>query len=186
MFDQLIKSFTEPYFKQTANKGAQAGLTAKWGILLAGIAGLIACFLGGLQHYIPAFLLLLIFLCILELAQKLPGETGFYLALRALVYLLIINSFIFFFVIGQPHQALAAGFIILTFSVFIVSADLLPAGKDHSGSSIVSRLIGKTETFIFLGLACLIPDAFAALGIIFAILCWITIAGRLWEGLRAS
>jgi len=186
MLDQFIKSFTEPYFKQAADKAAQAGLSAKWGILLAGLAGMIACLFGGFENYVAGFVALVIFLVIIELTHKLPGESSFYLELRNLVYLLITNGFIFFLVISQSHQALAAAFIILTFSALVFSLRLLPAGKSHGEVNIIAGLVGKTETFIFLGLACLIPDAFAALGIIFAILCWITIAGRLWEGLRAS
>jgi phosphatidylglycerophosphate synthase len=101
----------------------------------------------------------------------------------------------FAFAVADPAaNALAAAFLLFAFMgtgssflAFAVMAAKRGITTDLRGRKSLYYLGGLaegTETILFLALACLLPDQFAALALVFGLACWVTTAARVTAGLQ--
>lgn len=119
-------------------------------------------------------------------SDKGPGDRGAFFDI--LCDFVFYAGIVFFFALGRPEAALPAAFLIFSFigtatSFLAYGIIATRRGLNHERQGkksfyYAAGLCEGTETIIFLVLICLIPGHFPALAVSFAVLCWITTAGR--------
>lgn len=193
MLDSKLRPLIDPPLNLVADIIAATGITADI-ITLAGFLCSLCSFAAlALQAYGVA-------LCFIILSRLMDGLDGAVARASAqgpsdrgaffdiLTDFIFYGGTVFFFAVGRPDAALAAAFLIFSFigsGVSFLAYSIMTAKRglnhDRQGQKsfyYVAGLCEGSETIIFLVLFCLLPDHFAALSILFGILCWITAAGR--------
>lgn len=110
-------------------------------------------------------------------------------------YLDIISDFIIYpaiplaFAITNPHQALAAAFVIfamagamtsfLAFAILCAKNDMETTKRGQKSFYYLGGLCEGFETAVFLGAMCFFPGYFSLLAWIFGVLCCLTTLGRI-------
>ena len=123
-------------------------------------------------------------------SSKLTDLGGF---LDIVLDFIVYAGLVFAFAVADPERnALAAAFLLFAFmgtgSSFLAFATM--AAKRGISSELRGRkslyylggLTEGTETVLFLGLACLLPEKFTPLALVFGSLCWLTTLGRVMAG----
>ncbi|UJF18600.1 CDP-alcohol phosphatidyltransferase family protein [Vibrio sp. SS-MA-C1-2] len=174
----------------------RAGFTANQITVIGFIIGLLALPALAYQHY----LLALVAIILNRIFDGLDGA----LARRQGItdcggFLDITLDFIFYslipfgFIIANPEQnAIAGAFLIYAFigtgSSFLAFAIMASKKKidnpvyKNKSLYYIGGLTEGTETITCFVLFCLFPSYFVILSTIFATLCWITTASRIWAG----
>lgn len=178
MLDSLFKPAITPQLSNAATKLSENGLNADRTTIIAYALGLFSCLAIGFQSYLLAVILLIASRGIDAVAKHMGGATGIGSKLRPTLNVLLMSAFVFFFAIGQDHQALAAAFLILTYAVLFSFA--VANAPTSDGAFHPANIVENSELAIFMVLICLTPGAFSAYTAIFVIMCWVTIAGRVW------
>ncbi|MFL5332547.1 MAG: CDP-alcohol phosphatidyltransferase family protein [Geminicoccaceae bacterium] len=108
---------------------------------------------------------------------------------------IVYAGMVFAFAVADPGaNALAAAFLLFAFMgtgssflAFAVMAAKRRLSTDLRGRKSLYYLGGLAEgmeTMLFLALACLVPDRFAALALVFAGMCWLTTLARIAAGFQ--
>jgi phosphatidylglycerophosphate synthase len=108
---------------------------------------------------------------------------------------IVYAGMVFAFAFADPGaNALAAAFLLFAFMgtgssflAFAVMAAKRRLSTDLRGRKSLYYLGGLaegTETILFLALACLLPDRFTALALVFAGMCWLTTLARVAAGFQ--
>lgn len=117
-------------------------------------------------------------------------------------YLDIVCDMLFYalcalgFALARPENTLAAAVLLASFvgtaSSFLAWAVLASARNLHTTARgrksfyHAGGLIEGSETVAFLIVACVFPSAFSIIAAVFALLCLVTIGGRIWMAYRAT
>lgn len=177
---------------------AQAGITANAVTVLGLAVGLAAVPLLAGQHYGWALLCIVVS----RILDGLDGaiargsrQTDFGGYLDIVCDMIFYGGVVYGFALAQPHNAAWAA--LLLFSFMGTSASFLAwaaiAAKRGLETEAQGRksffysagLIEGSETIAFLGAFCLFPEWFRELAVAFAVLCGITVAGRIHAAARA-
>lgn len=120
---------------------------------------------------------------------KETGATDFGGYLDIVLDMIFYAGFVFFFCLGVPDSFAFGAFLIFSFigtSASFLTYAIIAAkrGEDTQARGEKSfyhaaGLMEGTETIIFMVLACLLPQYFEFLALMFAFLCWITVGGRI-------
>ena len=73
----------------------------------------------------------------------------------------------------------------LAFAILAAKRGLATEARGRKGFYHLGGLAEGTETALFLVLICLWPDGFGLLALVFSVLCWLTVAGRVADARRA-
>lgn len=196
MFDPRINRIVKPVLAQVAKVFVGAGISANQVTIAGFLMGLLAVPLLAYEAYIAALVMILLN----RVADGLDGAIArIQGATDAGGYLDITLDFIFYsavvygFLLADPQaNAGVAGLLMVTFmatgSTFLAFAVLAAKYKienPHYPNKSLHYMGGITEgfeTILAFVLFCLWPQYFVWLGLIFALLCWITALSRLWAG----
>ena len=193
MLDEKLRPYINAPLNTVAIKLLKFGLKANTLTFIGFCIGLCAFFSLYIQNYTFA----LIFILISRLFDGLDGavarhqEQGptdkgaFYDIVSDFIF---YSGVVFFFALGNPEHALVAAFLIFSFmgtassflayGIIAAKRGVMHSKQGEKSFYYAAGLCEGTETIIFLISFCLFPGLFAPLAILFAILCWITTAGR--------
>ncbi|MGE3718550.1 MAG: CDP-alcohol phosphatidyltransferase family protein [Bauldia sp.] len=103
--------------------------------------------------------------------------------------LLIYSGFVLGFALGRPHEAIPALILIYTFlatgAAFLAAANIAARRRitkepaERKSFFYRTALAEGSETAVYLGLICTLPDYFAILSYVFAALGWLSLGGYL-------
>lgn len=187
MLDSFMRPLIDKPMTLAAGKIVEAGVSANQVTLFGFIAGLAALLAVGLGAYEAGLTLILVNRLAVGLdgaVARLTRTTDFGAFIDRLADFIIVSGFVFFFALSQPHQAMAAAFLL--FAYMGGGAVFLIGGRNgaHGGAASFFHLGGPaegTQTILFMILACLYPVAFSAIAVIYGTMCWITTLARFWE-----
>ena len=196
MLDRLAIDLLRPTLAKAARASAHLGLQADHVTLIGFGIGMVAAGAIATQHFIAGLVLLL-------LSRLCDGVDG---ALARLstptdrgAFLDITLDFLFYaaiplaFALADPAaNALAAAVLLaafvgtgssfLAFSVLAAQRGLKSEAYPSKGIYYLGGLTEATETLVCFAAMCLWPSYFPLLATVFAVLCGLTIATRLWAG----
>lgn len=196
MLDARLRRLIDPPLDRAgtvlARRGMRADTVTVAGFVL-GIAAMLAVMAG-------AYGAGLALLALNRLADGLDGAVARHSRLTDLGgFLDIVLDFIvyagmvFAFAVADPERnALAAAFLLFAFMgtgssflAFAIMAAKRRISTDLRGRKSLYYLGGLTEgteTILFLTLACLLPERFVVLALLFGAMCWATTLGRVLAG----
>ncbi|KNZ32426.1 MAG: membrane protein [Methylibium sp. NZG] len=196
MLDRLAIDLLRPALMRVARASARVGLHADQVTLIGFAIGLGAAGAIAAQHYLLGLALLLTSrLCdgidgaLARLSQ--PTDRGAFLdiTLDFLFYAAIPLAFAW---ADPADNALAAAVLLaafvgtassfLAFSVLAAKRGLTSTAYPSKGIYYLGGLTEATETIVCFAAMCLWPAYFPQLAMVFAALCGLTIATRLWAG----
>jgi phosphatidylglycerophosphate synthase len=196
MLDRPVRKLIDPSLETLAARLAALGVSAN-ACTVAGFAlGMLGCVAIAYQQY----LLGLVFILANRLADGLDGSIARHSRSTDVGgFLDIVLDVLFYggvplaFAVAQPAHLLPAGFLIYSFMgttgsflAYAVIAAKRGVTSDHEGRKSFVYSVGLmegTETVLFFTLFCLFPHRFAMLAWIFAGLCWVTVALRIFSGI---
>jgi phosphatidylglycerophosphate synthase len=193
MFDAALRQYIDPPLNSVGSKIARMGISANVVTFAGFLIGLAAIPFIIWEQYLPALALIILN----RLFDGLDGAVARQSILSDFGgYLDIICDFIFYsgivfaFAAARPENALPAAFLIFSFigttATFLAYAAM--AAKHNITTDIrgikslyyLGGLAEGAETILVFVLFCLIPDYFNAVAWIFAGMCWITTATRVY------
>ena len=196
MLDRLAIDLLRPTLAKAARASAHLGLQADHVTLIGFGIGMVAAGAIATQHFIAGLVLLLLSrLCdgvdgaLARLST--PTDRGAFLdiTLDFLFYAAIPLAFAF---ADPAANALAAAVLLaafvgtgssfLAFSVLAAQRGLKSEAYPSKGIYYLGGLTEATETLVCFAAMCLWPPYFPLLATVFAALCGLTIATRLWAG----
>lgn len=196
MFDARLRPVIDPILSAIAGS-CSAYVSANQVTVGGFVIGLLAVPLLAAELYLPALLIILI-------NRFLDGLDGAVARRNGVTdlggYLDIVLDFVFYsavvlgFCLAQPEHAVHGAFLIFsfvctgsTFLTFSIFAERHKLTSVRHGSKSIYYLGGLTEgfeTIMFFVLACLLPEAFQLLAVVFGVLCCITAASRVVTAVR--
>lgn len=194
MLDAYIRPLIDKPLTAGAQKIVEAGLSANqvtfFGFII-GLAGLVAIGMGAYEAGLVLILMNRLADGLDGAVARLTQKTDFGAYIDILTDFIIYSGFVLFFALSQPHQAMAAAFLLFAymgtgtaFLAYAIIAAKRGMETTRNGEKSFFHLGGiaeGTETILFMILACLYPVAFSAIAVIYGTLCWITTLGRFWE-----
>jgi phosphatidylglycerophosphate synthase len=192
MFDATLRPLIDPPLNRVAAVAIRLGLSANATTILGFVVGLAAVPFIASEDYLWAIPLIL-------LSRLLDGLDGA-IARRTQTtdlgaYLDICLDFIFYaaivfgFALARPENALPAAFLLFSFSgtastflAFAIFAERRKITIDirgHKSLYYLGGLTEGTETIAAFILACVFPDVFAWIAIVFGTLCFVTTGTRI-------
>lgn len=200
MFDEKLKPTIDPYLNKLADQLGKIGVGANQITIYGFIVGIVGCVAVGMASYMfGLFLILLNRLCdgvdgAVARYNRTQGKdlSPFGAYLDIILDMILFGAFVFLFVMGQPHHATAAVFMLFSYvGLFATSlgAHMMGTAEYNLQRSFLHpvNLIEGTEIIVFMILVCFHPDAFSAIAIIFGTLCWLTTISRIfftWRDLK--
>jgi phosphatidylglycerophosphate synthase len=195
MIDGLIRPWIDPPLARAASYIARTGASADAITIGGGVLGVAGAAAVAAGQFTLAFVLLIANRFADGLdgpVARLSGATdrGAFLdiALDFLVYASVPLAFAW----RAGANALPAAFLLasflangsafLAFSVIAGKRGLTTAAQGKKSIYYLAGLAEGSETVVFMIAVCLFPQAFPAFAVAFAILCWISAAGRLVLG----
>lgn len=193
MIDSRIRPVIDPISDHIGKGLVRLGLTANMVTIIGGFLGFFAFFALCFQYYHWA----LIFIMFNRVFDGLDGAVARQTGITDLGgYLDIVIDFIFYaliplgFAVGNPALALPAAVLITSFVgtgtsflAFAILAEKRGISTDIRGKKSIYYLGGLTEgfeTILALVLMCIFPQFFTIIAYVFAGLCWITTATRIY------
>ncbi len=198
MLDARLRRLIDPPLDRAGRWLAVRGVDADTVTIVGFVFGLLAMLAIMREAYLAGLALLLVN----RAADGLDGAVARQSRATDLGgFLDIVLDFIFYagivfaFAVADPERnALAAALLLFafvgtgsSFLAFAIMAAKRGLATDRRGRKSLYYLGGLTEgseTILFMALACLMPDRFALLAGIFALLCWLTTLGRCLSGLQ--
>jgi len=199
MLDSFIRPLIDPALAKVARSALSVGLSANRVTLTGCLCGMIAFLFLAQQAYWGAlsFVILSRFLDGLDGAmarQSTQGITDLGGFFDTVCDFMFYAGFPFFFAVGRPEEALPAAFLIFSFmgtaSSFLAYAVIAAKrGINHERQGkksffYLGGLMEGTETIFVFVLICLLPEYFATLAVVFGLLCWLTVVGRVRQAIR--
>lgn len=196
MLDSLLKPYTEKPLARAASALVEKRFTSGQILMGALFAAFLAAFTAGMQAYVFAFLLLLVFRLLLEIEPAMARVRE-----RSLLETLLCGAvppagfaiIVLLFGMGT-NQGMGAAFMLFCYLILtLTSASLLYLEdritvSDNPGpiASILSRLVGRTETHIYFLLIFIYSDAFSAVSMIFGLLCLAAACGQVITAFKSA
>jgi phosphatidylglycerophosphate synthase len=197
MFDSRLRPLIDPVSNRLGLGLVHFGVTANMVTVTGGVFGVMACLALCLQSYNLA----LVFIVLNRIFDGLDGAVARHQGITDLGgYLDIVIDFIFYaiipmgFAIGNPDYALPAAVLITSFVgtgssflAFAIMAEKRGISTDIRGRKSLYYLGGLTEgfeTIVALILMCIWPEYFPVIAYVFAGLCWITTATRIYWAVK--
>lgn len=199
MLDRHLRPLIDRPLDAAGQRLARVGITAN-ALTVAGFAvGLAAMAALALQAYGAAAVLVAVNRLLDGLdgsvARAHGGGTDFGGFLDIVLDFIVYAGVVFAFAVGRPEDALAAAFLILSYigsggsflayAVVAAKRGQVSTARGHKALYFVGGLAEGSETALFMLAICLFPAAFPVLAVGFAILCWLTAAGRIWAAWSA-
>ena len=195
MLDSYIRPLLNPVIDSLGKGLAKAEISAGV-VTVTGFCFAIGSFAALVLHIYMVALVLVIISRIFDnidvaVARHSPGgDTVFRSYLDTVTDMLFYAGFVFFFAFGHPDDRLAAAFLL--FSIMGWGCAFLTYGKfaekikqkDKKPLFHLGNLIGGTEIVAAFILACLFPEKFTMIAVIFGILCLLTTIGRTRMAMR--
>ncbi len=194
MFDNKIRTLIDPPIDKLGAGLARAGISANGVTVFGFLAGILAA----LAIVFSYFHLALVLILISRLADGLDGAVARANRKTDLGGFLDISlDFIFYgmvplaFVVNDPGSNAVAGAVLIFafyatgsgFLAFALMAEKRGVGDEDRGSKSLVYTTGLAEgaeTIAVFLLFCLFPAWFAGIAYVFAALCLITVAARIW------
>lgn len=197
MLDAAARRLVDPPLARCAAVLDRAGIGAN-AITLAGFAiGLLGAAALALQSHGTALLLILANRVMDGLDGAVarrgePSDLGGYLDI--LCDFIFYNAVVFGVALGRPDHAVAAAFLMLSFTgtgtsflafaVLAAKRGITTAARGRKSLYYLGGLTEGTETILLFVAICLVPDAFPWMAWVFGALCWATTAGRVAAAIR--
>ncbi len=197
MLDARLRKIIDPSLDRAARVAASLGISANTLTGIGFVVGLLAVPFLATERYPIALALILANRLFDGLDGAVARQTG---PSDAGGYFDVVCDFLFYsavpfgFALARPENELAAAFLIFSFvgtgTSFLAYAAIAAKrgiASDTYGPKAIHYLGGLTEgteTILAFVLFCLLPDAFPAIAVLFATLCWITSASRMWTAWR--
>jgi phosphatidylglycerophosphate synthase len=196
MLDGRLRPLIDPALDRVGRALAARGIGAD----AVTVAGFVPGVLAILAVAAEAYGLGLVLLLLNRAADGVDGAVARHTRLTDLGgFLDIVLDFIvyagmvFGFAAADPaRNGLAAAFLLFAFMgtgssflAFAIMAAKRQLATDHRGRKSLYYLGGLTEgteTILFLALACLLPQHFPLLAVLFGVMCWLTTLGRVLTG----
>jgi phosphatidylglycerophosphate synthase len=193
MLDGAVKKVLDPVFSGVARHLAKTGISANVITLTAVVVGLAVLIPLALQSYFVALALI----AVNRLLDALDGAVARRNGITDLGgFFDVVGDFIFFgavvlgFALADPQaNALAAAWLLFAFmgaeASFLAYAALAERhhfhSEGHGQKSIffLGGLVEGSETVSVFVLACIFPQWFAWIAVIFGVLCWMTTGARI-------
>lgn len=192
MLDGAAKGLLDPPFDWIARYVARTGISANVVTLTATVVGLAVLVPLTLGDYIWALLLIVANRILDQLDGAVARRNG---PTDLGGFFDVVGDFIFFgavvlgFALADPAvNALAASWLLFSFmgveASFLAYAALAEKHRFHTGSHgtksifFIGGLVEGSETAAAFVLACLFPDWFAWIAVVFGVLCWMTTGAR--------
>ncbi len=193
MIDAAIRQYIDPPLNSAGAKIAAVGVSANTVTIVGFLLGMTAIPFVVSGNYLVA----LVFILLNRLFDGLDGAVARQTILSDFGgYLDIVSDFIFYsgivfaFAWASPENALVAAFLIFSFmgtaSTFLAYAAM--AAKYDISTDIrgikslyyLGGLAEGAETIAVFILFCLVPEFFSIIALVFAVMCWITTATRIY------
>jgi phosphatidylglycerophosphate synthase len=193
MLDGAVKKVLGPVFNGIARQLAKTGISANVITLTAVVVGLSVLIPLALQNYLVALGLI----AVNRLLDALDGAVARRNGITDLGgFFDVVGDFIFFgavvlgFALADTEaNALAAAWLLFAFmgaeASFLAYAALAEKHNFHTESHgkksifFVGGLVEEVETVVAFVLACVFPDWFPWIAVIFGVLCWMTTGARI-------
>ena len=194
MLNPQIQSLTQMIVEKILSRYSEVSLSPLLCLALSIGLTLIAAFFAGITSFILAIFLLIAKLFIdgiCDYYMRQDNPDALYAYVNDISHIFGFGLIIFVMGVGL-QQNLAAGFAILSYLVLINTSQgtaLHSIGKQETDLTIgqvaisPARLIEQAEAHIFMIIVMLIPSAFAPLAAFFGLMCWITLACKLYENI---
>jgi phosphatidylglycerophosphate synthase len=197
MLDPYLRPFIDPPLNYLGKKISQAGLSANF-ITLTGFlfGGLAMAAIAHEKYFLGLGLFLLNRFCdgidgAIARHSKLTDLGGY---LDIVCDFIIYAGMVFAFAFVNAINGFWAAFLIFSFigpMVSFLAYAIIAAKHQHTTEARGKKsffhaggICEGSETFIFLGLMCIFPQAFRLLALIFGTLCWATTIQRLYYAAR--
>ena len=193
MLDGAVKRLFDPLFNGVARYLARTGISANFITLTAVAVGLAVLIPLAMQNYLMALALI----AVNRALDALDGAVARRNGITDLGgFFDVVGDFIFFgavvlgFAIAEPeNNALAASWLLFAFmgteASFLAYAALAEKHHFHSESHgqksifFLGGLVEGVETVAAFVLACIFPQWFPWIAVIFGVLCWMTTGARI-------
>jgi phosphatidylglycerophosphate synthase len=193
MLDGAVKRLFDPLFNGVARYLARTGISANFITLTAVAVGLAVLIPLAMQNYLMALALI----AVNRILDSLDGAVARRNGITDLGgFFDVVGDFIFFgavvlgFAIAEPeNNALAASWLLFAFmgteASFLAYAALAEKHHFHSESHgqksifFLGGLVEGVETVAAFVLACIFPQWFPWIAVIFGVLCWMTTGARI-------
>jgi phosphatidylglycerophosphate synthase len=193
MLDGAVKKVSRPVFDWIARYLAKIGISANLITLTAVVVGLAVLIPLTLQNYILALMLILAN----RILDALDGAVARRNGITDLGgFFDVVGDFIFFgavvlgFALADAEaNALAAAWLLFSFmgteASFLAYAALAEKHRFHTESHgtksifFLGGLVEDVETLVAFALACLFPQWFPWIAVIFGVMCWMTTGARI-------
>jgi len=181
MLDGALRRFSVPVTAR-ASQWLYRKPLAPWGLLAASFAaGLGSSLAISRSLYLPGLALL----AASKLSSAFAGPVEDAVSPRALLGfvadILVTASIPFAFALADPSRALAGCFLIL--AMLLSCASYSASARAGTKPWFRGGLIGRTESFLALSLACAAPTWFGPVAYVLGVLCFLTAGMRIAEGL---
>ncbi len=194
MLDAYIRPLIDPPLNAIGKRAVALGMTANTITGIGFLYGLIAIIMILNQQYLVA----MAFICLNRLFDGIDGAVARHSNLSdfggfidIVCDFIIYSGVIFAFGVADPEHLFCASFLVFSFIGPITS--FLAYATIAAKRQIVSVCRG-TKSFYYLGgicegtetaavliLCCIMPQYFNAISIIYAVLCWLTTIGRVYN-----
>lgn len=196
MLDGRLRPLIDPPLDRLGHVLASRGVGAN----VVTVGGFAVGLLAILAVALEAYLLGLVLLLVNRLADGLDGAVarasrftdlgGF---LDIVLDFILYAGMVFAFALADPAaNALAAAFLLfafmgtgasfLAFAIMAAKRQVTTAQRGRKSLYYLGGLTEGTETILFLAAACLLPDWFTLLALVFGLMCWLTTVGRIVTG----
>ncbi len=198
MLDAALRPLIDPPLNLGAKGFVRLGISANTVTWIGFGVGLMAIPLLAFHAYIPA----LVLIAIRSIADGLDGAiarathvTDYGGFLDISLDFIFYSGIVFGMALGRPDDALFGAFLIwafmangttfLTFAILAAKHDITTEIRGSKSLYYLGGLAEGTETLLVFLLFCLFPDWFAAICVIFGIMCVVTAAGRIMAAKEA-
>ncbi len=197
MLDARLRKAIDPSLDRAARVAVSAGISANTLTAIGFVVGILAVPFVASERYWIALALILANRLLDGLdgaaaRRTSPSDAGGYFDI--VCDFLFYSAVPFGFALARPENQLAAAFLIFSFvgtgTSFLAYAAIAAkrgiASEAYGPKAIyyLGGLTEGTETILAFVLFCLLPDRFPAIAVLFATLCWITCASRMWTAHR--
>ena len=192
MLDSTIRPLIDPGLQKLAVAISDYGISANQVTVAGFVLGILTIPTIAFEYYWLAFVLLLLnrlFDGIDGALARLQSPTDLGAYLDIVLDFIVYSAVVFGFCLAQPESALAGAFLIFSFIgsgtaflAFAIMAEKRGMSTEAQGKKSMYYLSGIAEgfeTILVLSLMCLLPEYFATLATIFALVCWLSTAGRI-------
>lgn len=189
----MLDSFLKPHTDKVLDKLAAAlpgNAIGSFPIILGFVLSLCGCFTIAMGNYVVGLILFLIGRVVDAAAGRAGSSGDFTDYLRITLEWILYAGFVFFFALSATTHYMAATILLFGYVTLAVSAlayKVIAAKRgqiDDEAAMLLfhpARLVERTEILAFIVISCLIPAAFSAFAMLFALLVIVTAGGWIFK-----